>query len=89
MRLVCIDDRCILEASVIPLVKGDIYNAVDVGEVKNHRTSGGNAAVNGTYYKLIETGFWYHHSLFIPINENQQDENEMASEREKQLTNGI
>lgn len=83
MRVICIDDNCICEATVIPLVKGNMYNVMDIAPVEKY-TSKGKRVMSGDYYKLIETGHWYHSSLFLPINEIQQDEEEISEKREQQ-----
>lgn len=83
MKVVCIDDNCICDDNVVLLRKGNIYTVIDSAPVEKH-TSKGKRVVSGVYLKLIETGHWYHESLFIQINENQQDEEEIAEKREQQ-----
>ena len=87
MRVICIDDDVISEPTVKNLVKGNIYNVMDTREVKDFITKAGFKAVDGIYYLPIETGNWYHSSLFVPINENQQDEMELLEQRQSELVN--
>lgn len=85
MKVVCINDDCICEETVVLLKKGNIYTVYDTRDLKDFTTKFGSKTTNGLYYQLIETGHWYHSSLFIPINENQQDENEIAEKREAEF----
>jgi len=80
MKVVCINDNCICEAHVPLLIKGNTYTVIDSGHVEKY-TSKGKRAESGTYYKLVETNCWYHSSLFVQINEIQQDEEELIEQR--------
>ncbi len=84
MKVVCINDGCICEETVVLLKKGNTYTVIDTREIKSFITKGGAKTSDGLYYNLIETGHWYHPSLFVQINENQQDEEEIAEKREQQ-----
>jgi len=89
MRVVCIDDKWPLDKDCPKLVKGNIYNVMDTIKVNQFKTSSGKLTENGTYYILCEMGKIpaYHSSLFVPINEIQQDETELLKERESNLIN--
>lgn len=84
MKVVCIEGSVNLESSKIPtLVKGNIYHVVEERSVCDY-VSPVNArrAINGIYYNLIETGYWYHSSLFVKINDTEIDEMELVNRNE-------
>lgn len=83
MRVVCIDDNCKYEDGCVPVKKGCIYMVLEEKDFTGLIKSG-KKCENGTYYKLVETGCWHHHSLFIPITENQVDETELLEQRQTQ-----
>ena len=87
MRVVCVDDKWPLEDKCPKLVMGNIYHVTDTIKVNSFRTSSGKLADSGIYYVLFEMGKIpvYHSSLFVEINENQQDETEIAKQREQVL----
>mgnify|MGYP003421343182 FL=1 len=85
-RVVCINDKIVSEPGVIKLHVGNIYTVIDIFIAGSNDTSVcGTKLPVGAFYRLLETGHWYHHSNFIEINDNQQDETELIRERQKQL----
>jgi hypothetical protein len=71
MKVVCINDSFIRESEKVPLLKkGSIYNILEEREVKDFVSRKKHKrAEDGVYYSFIETGYWYHSSLFIKIND--------------------
>lgn len=86
MRVVCIDDKEQDNDFNYPTVKkGNIYTVIDSQE-EEKGSLGKYSYPEGVYYQLAEMGTYiYHSSLFLPINEDQQDEVEMQRDY-KQLT---
>lgn len=80
MRVVCIDDSCQPNKRVPKVKRGVIYTVVEK-ITQNDLTEQSDGFINeaGDYYVLFECGEEnaYHHSMFLPINEDQQDEVEM------------
>lgn len=85
MRVVCIDDKCKYEEGCPKIKKGNIYTVVDSAIVGGVSPASGRPCAKGVYYKLLETDAWHFYELFVPINEDQQDETELIRERKKQL----
>ena len=84
MKVVCIEGNANLESSKMPiLVKGDVYHVVEKRSVCDYVSAiNGRKAANGIYYNLIETGYWYHSSLFVKINDTEIDEMELVNKNE-------
>jgi hypothetical protein len=83
-KVICINGEAHCEAGCTNVVKGNMYHVIDdmINEKKIVR---GHRSATGLYYKLIETGFWYHHDLFIIVNDNQQDETTFEHYRQYNL----
>lgn len=77
MKVVCIQEG-LAEPTCVPVKMGNIYTVFDSSE--NTRNYEG---APGLYYRLVELPNWYHHSLFVIINEDHLDEKEF--ERNYQL----
>lgn len=82
MRVVCINDSHQFRSDAPLVKKGNIYTVIDQEGENNLSASEGFAVTPGTHYVLLECGaeFAYHHSMFIKINEDQQDETEFERE---------
>jgi len=90
MRVICIDEKCGYQKGVPHVVKGNIYHVLESEYVEKHLIIGQGMALDGVYYNLVETGCWHHYSLFIEINENQKDEEQLLQERiEKVVINNL
>jgi hypothetical protein len=80
MRVVCIETSFSPVDKTIPdIEKGKIYTVVEIIEDKENEFETDSYIVTnpgGFYYVLAETGSenMYHESLFIKIEEDQQDE---------------
>ena len=77
MRAVCLEDFDELcDEGGVKLFKGNIYHII--GEWTNKKEIiAGRKRVLGLYYQLAEAGRnYYHHSLFIIINDQKIDETE-------------
>lgn len=78
-KVVCIDESCQpLEVDGVARVKkGNVYTVVETIFSKEERKDN-IRYIGGTYYILAECGnlVGYHDSMFIEINEIQQDETE-------------
>jgi len=83
MKVVCVNDK--VNGKVVQIKKGNMYTVIDTHEFTSGFNSKGIQMMDGVFYKLIETGHWYHNSLFIEINENQIDETELLEQRQEQL----
>lgn len=80
MRVVCIDDS---EQWFPPFIKkGNVYHVIE-SNYRKYEEDDEYIYQSGIYLTLMETGDEgeYHESCFIPINENQQDEQEILEER--------
>jgi hypothetical protein len=84
MRVICIE-TVRTENGCPQLTKGNIYTIFDQQTVIGFRRNG-HRAEDGVYYKLAEIGSHalYHHSAFIQINEDQQDETEFERNYQKE-----
>lgn len=80
MRVVCIDESEQDNHNIGgPTVKlGKIYTVLEILNHKKMKCASYFNPAKGQYYVLIETGdrYAFHSSLFLPINEDQQDETE-------------
>lgn len=84
-RVVCIHDKY-QHSTPVKVEKGNLYHVIKEYECKEV-VRGNVKEPAGVYYELIEIGGWcFHSSLFITINENQQDETEMNYNEEPILT---
>lgn len=72
MRVVCIRTGK-AETDVTPVVVGNLYTVLEVKDNNDLRPNDSRVS-KGKYYKFIEKKGWHHESMFIPINEDQQDE---------------
>lgn len=80
MKVVCVNDRCTVENSKLSIpIKGNVYHVIEERIVKG-LIRNGQRVQDGIYYNLIETGYWYHSSLFIKINDTEMDETELVNE---------
>ena len=85
MRVFCKDDKG--QVSHEPMVvKGRIYTVIEETFYKKE-SEGSYTTPRGTYYTLAEMGFEYayHSSMFMPIEEDQQDETEFERNYKKEL----
>lgn len=87
MRVICIDDSH-QGAQEGPEVKtGNLYTVVDIRQLKQLTYFlGKGRPAKGEYYILAETGdkYAFHSSMFLKINEDQQDETQMEREYTKE-----
>lgn len=72
MRVVCINDGKQYFDHLPKVKKGNMYTVI------NEFDYDGKRGIGGKYYVFVETGnsVAFHHSIFININEDQQDETE-------------
>ena len=77
MRVVCINDSNQYCHDLPMVKKGNIYTVIEKRINRNNRI-GNELFTLGIHYILAEMGTKaaFHESMFIPINEEQQDETE-------------
>ena len=85
MRVVCIESAKVMEACP-KIIKGNVYTVIGEKNITGWKR-GLWTAVDGLYYELLEVGdkAYYHHSAFVIINEDQQDETEFERNYKKEL----
>lgn len=88
MRVVCIEDAHQFRSDAPHVKKGNIYTVVEEEDEKNLSAFEGFAVTPGTHYVLLECGieYAYHQSMFLKINEDQQDETEFERAKVKQCS---
>ena len=86
MRVICIYDNDQDGDDIPSVIKGNIYTVINSKYIPQEEDEHYEYDA-GIYYTLIEMGGenCYHSSMFLPINENQQDETEFTRNYNKEL----
>ena len=69
------------EPNTTPLIVGNIYTVIETCK----HTEFKRPASPGTFYRFVEKKDWHHESLFVVINEDQQDETEFSRNYQKEI----
>lgn len=89
-KVVCIEDRSDYTKEHPSVKRGRMYTVVDTRTEKEETVRHKNVLIKylpGEYYSLAEMGkeSWYHHSLFIKIDEDEIDETQFERNYKKEL----